>query len=747
MEKVLNRGLNFSILPRKLDLTQVLVDFKRFERSVIWQEFWYGRDQNTTEQPIFQKQKYNLPKNHAVPEGLRIFLNSVRSEILDPQNRNSAECNLPQDELDAIKELIGLQRERIIVIKACDKGAGIIILDFDDYLKACYEHLTSTLPEGEPYYSLVNETAVQEAKLKVKKIIEEGLENNIISQSEFDAMNADEKNAGRFYCNFKVHKQHEHKTAPPVRPIISGSGSITENIGTFVEHHIKDIATKHESYLQDTPDFLRIIRKINKGPKLSDRTILVTWDVKALFTNIPHEEGLVYMQRELEKRENPEVPSEYITKVMEIILNNNIFMFHDAYWKQNVGAAMGSRPIPPYANIFMSQIDEKIKNLAPEDALKMLKRFLDDFFLIFIGSTQKLHELFEEANKIHPSIKLTMNHTSIPNEGTEDKCSCNERTFIPFLDTLCSIKEGKIDTDLYRKETDRNQYLLPNSCHPVQTTRSIPFSLGMRIVRICSDPENRDKRLLELRDLLTNRGYSKRMVETALDKARRIPRDKALKKTTKCKKTKRPVLAVPYDPRLPPIGRIQAKHWRTMTNQDRYLRNVFKQPPLTAYKKQQNIRGHLIRAKVPQKQGRHQRRYLKGMTKCGKNCTACPYVREGKALQINDVTWKINKKVDCNAYNLVYAVFCNKDNCQKVYIGETKRMLKFRLADHRGYVVNKDTSKATGAHFNSPGHSLADLTVTVIEQTKRKSDVYRKEREHYFIRKFDTYYNGMNRQK
>ena len=73
-------------------------------------------------------------------------------------------------------------------------------------------------------------------------------------------------------------------------------------------------------------------------------------------------------------------------------------------------------------------------------------------------------------------------------------------------------------------------------------------------------------------------------------------------------------------------------------------------------------------------------------------------------------------------------------------------MLKFRLADHRGYVVNNVTTQATGEHFNLPGHSLSDLTVTVLEQTKRKSNTYRKEREHYLIRKFDTYYNGINRQ-
>ena len=81
-------------------------------------------------------------------------------------------------------------------------------------------------------------------------------------------MQPDDQNASTFYCNFKVHKQKEHNEVPPVRPIISGSGSITENISLFIEHHIKDTSMKHKSYLQDTPHFLRVIEKVNKGPKL-----------------------------------------------------------------------------------------------------------------------------------------------------------------------------------------------------------------------------------------------------------------------------------------------------------------------------------------------------------------------------------------------------------------------------------------------------------------------------------------------
>ena len=559
-------------------------------------------------------------------------------------------------------------------------------------------------------------------------------------------MLADDKKTGKLYSNFKVHKPNI-----PVRPILSGCGSITEGIGTYVEHYISKIATKHETYLQDTPDFLRVIESINRGPRLNQDAILVTLDVKALFTNIKHEDGLRCLKEELNEKALPEVPKEFIMKLMELLLHHNIFSFHESFWKQEVGAAMGSKPIPSYANIFMDRtIDRAIKNLAIKynkqgtNALQLFKRFLDDIFSIFNGSTKRLHNLFDEINKIHPSIKLTMTHTCIIGEAPEDKCDCEEMSAIPFLDTLCSIKDGRIDTDLYRKNTDRNQYLLPSSCHSKMTTKTIPMSLGLRIVRICSDPEKRDKRMKELKELLLDRDYPETMVDSALEKAKKVPRKAALKKVIKNNQTKRPVFALTYDPRLPSITNLQTKHWRSMVSRDKYLENVFPSPPLTAYKRQPNIRSHIIRAAVPKGPGRYPQRNQRSMSKCNEqNCTACPFIIEGKEIKINGIQWKIKRRLNCRSYNVIYAIICQKDNCKHAYIGETKQMLKSRLAQHRGYVQNN--TEATGQHFNLPGHSLADLRVIIIEQVKKSDTQYRKEREEYHIRRFNTLHKGINR--
>ena len=168
-----------------------------------------------------------------------------------------------------------------------------------------------------------------------------------------------------------------------------------------------------------------------------------------------------------------------------------------------------------------------------QSAFTILKRFLDDIFKIFKGTTKELHKLFEEMNEIHPNLKFTFDHTTQEQEAEEDRCDCQVKNDIPFLDTLLSIKNGRIEVDLYRKETDRNQYLLPPSCHPKATSSSIPYSLSLRIVRICTNSEKRDLRLQELKQLLLTRDYPETLIDSSIKKARKIPRKVALLKVKK----------------------------------------------------------------------------------------------------------------------------------------------------------------------------------------------------------------------
>ena len=124
-------------------------------------------------------------------------------------------------------------------------------------------------------------------------------------------------------------------------------------------------------------------------------------------------------------------------------------------------------------------------------------RYLDDIFMIWTGNEDELREFIEYLNNLHPTIKFTSEQSS---------------SSVAFLDTTVSIKNGKISTDLYVRPTDTHQYLLSSSCHPHHTKRSIPYSLGLRLRRICSNDTAFNKGRDELAEHLKKRGYKEKLI-------------------------------------------------------------------------------------------------------------------------------------------------------------------------------------------------------------------------------------------
>ncbi|XP_073192929.1 F-box/LRR-repeat protein 4 isoform X2 [Lepidochelys kempii] len=93
-----------------------------------------------------------------------------------------------------------------------------------------------------------------------------------------------EPQPGVFYLLPKIHKPGN-----PGCPIISGIRTLTAGLSGYVDSLLRPYATSTPSYLQDTTDFLRKLQSIGDLP---ENTILATMHVEALYTNIPHKDGL-----------------------------------------------------------------------------------------------------------------------------------------------------------------------------------------------------------------------------------------------------------------------------------------------------------------------------------------------------------------------------------------------------------------------------------------------------------------------
>ena len=85
----------------------------------------------------------------------------------------------------------------------------------------------------------------------------------------------------------------------------------------------------------------------------------------------------------------------------------------------------------------------------------------------------------------------------------------HSKASIIFLETKVSINNatGCLETDLYSKPTVSHNYLLYNSAHPKKCKDSIPYSQFLRIIRICSKPEDYDRHIITLSGHFLRRGY------------------------------------------------------------------------------------------------------------------------------------------------------------------------------------------------------------------------------------------------
>ena len=99
---------------------------------------------------------------------------------------------------------------------------------------------------------------------------------------------------------------------------------------------------------------MRQAKNINKNEKLPPNVILVTLDISGLYTNITHSEGINCTRVALNSDSDSYVSTEFIIRLLELVLEYNIFEFDGEYYQQLIGTAMGSRPAPSFANIFLA---------------------------------------------------------------------------------------------------------------------------------------------------------------------------------------------------------------------------------------------------------------------------------------------------------------------------------------------------------------------------------------------------------
>ena len=168
---------------------------------------------------------------------------------------------------------------------------------------------------------------------------------------------------------------------------------------------------------------------------------------------------------------------------------------------------------------------------------------------------------------------------------------------ISFLDTEIYIKNNKLHTKIFKKETDRQTFLNINSEQPKSLKISIPYSQALRIKRICSTKKDFDHHSREPKERFLKQGYDQKLVDEQLEKVDKLVRDDLLQeKDQEQQDPKRIPLILTYSRFLPNLTAVVRKNWNILqTNKN--LRGLFQEHPITAFKRNKNLK-EIIRSTV-----------------------------------------------------------------------------------------------------------------------------------------------------
>lgn len=149
-------------------------------------------------------------------------------------------------------------------------------------------------------------------------MLQEAISLNYIEESTAAFLNNAYPRIPVMYVLPKIHKGG----FPPVgRPIISGCGGIVQPPAQFLESFLHPFVEKMESFLKDTKHLIQSF----EGMIVQENWALATFDVSALYTNIPHQEARWVVQNKLDSRTVKSPPTHFLLELLDLILEKNYF--------------------------------------------------------------------------------------------------------------------------------------------------------------------------------------------------------------------------------------------------------------------------------------------------------------------------------------------------------------------------------------------------------------------------------------
>ena len=320
------------------------------------------------------------------------------------------------------------------------------------------------------------------------------------------------------YTLYKVHKLSQEqitaKIVPPARLIHATKGGPLYRLEKFVSPFVTKISRKYceEEFLLVTQDFISHVNNYNKQTlkKPHKNLQLFTLDVAALYPSIRPELALTALEDALNKDTNyTQDMKNALYEFTDLIFSESFITYKAEGYSNKEGFPTGNCIYRQVADVTMhwvlfKQINKKMKNW---NLIDLWKRFIDDVYGVWMGSTRQFNLFVDLLNKLAEPFGIRFADQQIGKS-------------VNFLDLTLSLDpNNQIQYRLFRKETDARNYLRTDSYHPHQVFDSVAFSQMIRIIERNLQDHTCAEDLNELKDDLTRCGHNSDKLEEIEPKA------------------------------------------------------------------------------------------------------------------------------------------------------------------------------------------------------------------------------------
>lgn len=390
-----------------------------------------------------------------------------------------------------VKALNELKHLKDIHITKQDKGGGIVLMNKSDYIKK----MESLLDDNITYKKLKTNPLE-----KMQSHFNSGLKK--LSEKLEDPISLSKFKSYLPKLPYAYGLPKTHKNGHPVRPIISSIGSPTYRLAKHLSGIISPfIGSFSTANIKHSSDLIQKLGKID--PSFHK---LVSFDVESLFTNVPLEPTLDFIQRKFtEIQHKINLPVEVLVGAIRLCVSSNYFSFNGGFYLQKFGIAMGSPLSPLLANFFLEMVESEHLCNYSHSLPKFWGRYVDDVLAI-IPDDFDLPDFLAFINSFFPSLKFTI-------EMEKDKT-------IPFLDILIERLGNSFKFRVYRKPSNSNSYLHFFSYHTFTIKVAVAQGIFLRAFRI-SDRSYLSEEISFIFGCFTKLGYPRFVLDRALHLAKR----------------------------------------------------------------------------------------------------------------------------------------------------------------------------------------------------------------------------------